>query len=99
MLYKFSSFGEIRLSRGQKSSTWGDNKGNIKTSAKKSVGLCKLKQHKLWLDEECSRYLDQRKHAKIQWLHDLNQSNADNINTVKREADRFQEQEDRISEI
>jgi len=33
----------------------------IKTSAKKSLGLHKLKQHKPWFVEECSGFLDQRK--------------------------------------
>jgi len=38
-----------------------------------------MKQHKPWFDEECLHFLDQRKHAKIQWLWDPNQSNADNL--------------------
>jgi hypothetical protein len=29
-------------------------KENIKTSAKESLGLYELRQHKLWFDEECS---------------------------------------------
>ena len=31
-------------------------------------------------------FLDQRKHAKLQWLHDPNQKNADNPNNVRGEA-------------
>ena len=31
---------------------WEDIKENIKTSAKESLGLHELKQHKLWFDEE-----------------------------------------------
>ena len=37
-----------------------DTKENIKTSAKESLGLYELKQHKPWFDEECLRYLYQR---------------------------------------
>jgi len=32
---------------------WENIKKNIKTSAKESLGLQKLKQHKPWCDEEC----------------------------------------------
>ena len=35
-------------------------KENIKTSAKGSLGLHELKQHKPWFDEECWGFLDQR---------------------------------------
>jgi hypothetical protein len=63
-------------------------KENIKTSAKHSLGLYELKQHKLWFDEECLDFLDQRKQAKVQWLQDPSQSNVDNMNTVTREASR-----------
>jgi hypothetical protein len=44
---------------------WENNDDNIKTSANKSVGLYKLKQHKPWFDEECSGFLDQRKQDKM----------------------------------
>jgi hypothetical protein len=33
-------------------------------SAKESLGLYEKKQHKPWFDEECSKFLDQRKQAK-----------------------------------
>jgi hypothetical protein len=35
---------------------WENIKENIKTSAKESLGLYKLKQHKPWFDEECSHF-------------------------------------------
>ena len=69
--------------------TWKNIKENIKTSAKESLSLHKLKQHKLWSDEECSHFLDQRKHPKMQWVQDPSQSNVDNLNTVRREAHRY----------
>jgi hypothetical protein len=47
-----------------------------------------LKQHKPWFDEECLSFLDQRKHARMQWLQDPKQSNVDNQNNVRREASR-----------
>jgi len=49
---------------------WENIKDNIKTSAKKSLGLLELKQHKPWFDEECLGFLDQRK----QWTHDPSQA-------------------------
>jgi hypothetical protein len=48
-----------------------------------------LKQHKPWFDEECLRFLDQRKQVKMQWLQDPNQSNVDNLNNVRHEASRY----------
>jgi hypothetical protein len=48
--------------------TWESFKENIKTSAKESLGLHELKQHKPWFDEECLGILYQRKQAKIQWI-------------------------------
>jgi hypothetical protein len=62
---------------------WENIKDNIKTSAKVSLGLHKLKQHKSWFDEECLGFLDPRKQTKIQCLQDQNQSSASNINNVR----------------
>jgi len=39
---------------------WLNIKENIKTSAKESLGLHELKQHKPRFDEECLGFLDQR---------------------------------------
>jgi len=65
---------------------WENIKENIKMSVKESLGLHKLKQHKPWFDEECLGFLDQRKQAKMQWVQDPSQSNADNLNNVRYEA-------------
>jgi hypothetical protein len=46
--------------------TWKNIKKNIKTAPTESLGLYELKQHKLWFDEECLGFIDQRKQAKIQ---------------------------------
>jgi len=59
---------------------WENIKENIKGSAKEILTLQELKQHKPWLDEECLSFLDQRKQAKMQWIHDPSQSNIDNLN-------------------
>jgi hypothetical protein len=40
-------------------------------------------------DEECSKLLDQRKEAKLQWLQDPSEINGDNLNNVRREAGRY----------
>jgi hypothetical protein len=45
-----------------------------------------MKQHKPWFDEECLGILDQRTQAKMQWIQDPSQSNADNLNNVRRDA-------------
>jgi hypothetical protein len=67
---------------------WESIKEKIKTSAKESLGLHEMKQHKPWFDEECLGILDQRKQAKMQWIQDPSQSNVDNMNTVRRDASR-----------
>jgi hypothetical protein len=61
-------------------SAWENIKENIKISSKE----CELKQHKPWFDEECFGSLDQMQHSKVQWLHDTNQSNVDDIKNVRR---------------
>ena len=60
----------------------------IKTSAKESVGLQELKQHKPRFDEECLGVLDHRKQAKVQWVQDPSHSSVDNLNNAGREASR-----------
>ena len=67
---------------------WENIKVNIKTSAKESLGLHELKQHKPWFDEECLGFLDQRRQAKMQWIQGPSQSNLDNPNHVRHDASR-----------
>jgi hypothetical protein len=62
---------------------------NVRTLTQENLGLYELKQHKPWFDEECSRFLDQRKQAKMQLLQDPNRSNVDNLNNVSYEASIF----------
>jgi len=63
-------------------------KENIKTSAKDSLGMYELKQHKPCFDEECLGFLYQRKQDKMQWIQDPSQSNVGNLNNVRCEASR-----------
>jgi len=67
---------------------WENIKENLKTSAKESLGLHELKQHKPWFDDDCLGVLYQRKQTKMQRLQDPTQSNVDNLNNVAREASR-----------
>ena len=67
---------------------WESIKENIKTSATESLGMHEMKQHKPCFDEECLGILDYRKQAKMQWIQDPSQSNADNLNNVRRDASR-----------
>jgi Zn-finger nucleic acid-binding protein len=68
---------------------WATIIGNIKISAKESPGYYDLKKHETWFDEECSKLLDRRKEAKLQWLQDPSEINGDNLNNVRREASRY----------
>jgi hypothetical protein len=47
-----------------------------------------LKKHKPWFDEKCSKLLDQRKQAKLQWLQDPSEINTDHLNNIRREISR-----------
>jgi hypothetical protein len=67
---------------------WENIQEYSKTSAKESLGLHELKEHKPWFDEECLGSLDQRKQAKMQCVQDTSQSNVDNLNSVRREVSR-----------
>jgi hypothetical protein len=53
-----------------------------------SLGYYELKQQKPWFNKGCSKLLDQRKQAKLQWLQHLSQINRDNLNNVRCEASR-----------
>jgi hypothetical protein len=46
------------------------------------------KHRKPWFDEECSKLVDRRKQAKLQWLQDSSKANKDNLSDVRREASR-----------
>ena len=67
---------------------WDSIKENIKISATESLGMHEMKQHIPWFDEECLGILDHRKQAKMQRIQDPTQSNADNLNNVRRDASR-----------
>jgi hypothetical protein len=61
---------------------------NIKISAKEILSYCESKYRKLWFDEECSKLVDPRKQAKLQWLQGPSEANEDNLSDVRREASR-----------
>jgi hypothetical protein len=61
-------------------------KNNI--SAKDILGKYEWKQQKSWMDEEFSRTVGQRKHAKLLWLQDTDQINADNLKNARCETSR-----------
>jgi hypothetical protein len=44
--------------------------------------------NKPWFDEGCSKLIDQRKQAKLQWLQDPSEINGDNPNNIRRETSR-----------
>jgi uncharacterized protein YaaR (DUF327 family) len=62
---------------------------NIKISAKESLGYYELRKHKPWFHEACSKLVDQRKRAKLQWLPDPIEINGDNLRIARCEASRY----------
>jgi hypothetical protein len=69
-------------------SAWETIRENIKISAKESLGYFELKKHKPWFDKGCSNLSDQRKQAKLQWLHEPSERNGHNLNNERHEASR-----------
>jgi hypothetical protein len=67
---------------------WDDIRENIKISTQETLGYCESKHHKLWFDEECSKLVDQRKQAKLQWLQDPSEVDKNNLNEGRWEASR-----------
>jgi hypothetical protein len=55
---------------------------------KERLNYFKVKKHQPWFDERCSKLLDQRKQAKLQWLQTPREINGDNLNNKRREANR-----------
>jgi hypothetical protein len=68
---------------------WENIRESIKTSAKESLGHYELHQHKPWFDDECSKLIDRRKQAKLQWLQNPSQVNGDNMDNVRHECRTF----------
>jgi hypothetical protein len=64
-------------------------RGTIKISTKESLGYFELKKHKSWFDEGCSKLVDQRNQAKLQWLQVPSEINGDNLSNVRCEASRY----------
>jgi hypothetical protein len=60
----------------------------IKISSKGILCYYELKKYKPWLDKGCSKLLEQRKNAILQWLQDPSVINGDNLNNVRCEASR-----------
>jgi hypothetical protein len=73
----------------ESNSAWETIRENIKISAKESLGYLELKKYEPWLDEGCSKLLDQREQAKLKWLQDPSEINGDNLNNVRREASKY----------
>jgi hypothetical protein len=83
---------------------WETIRENIKTSTKESLGYYGPKKNKSWFDERCSKLLDRRKQAKLQWLQDPSEINGDNLN-IRHETSRHfrnkkrQYMKDKIDEL
>jgi hypothetical protein len=67
---------------GDISRAWDNITENIKISAHESLGYCELKHHNPCFDNKCSKLVDQRKEAKLQWLPDSSKGNEDNLSNA-----------------
>jgi hypothetical protein len=53
---------------------WDIIRGNIRISAKESLGYCEWKHHEPWITE-CSKLVGKRKQVKLQWMQVPNEVN------------------------
>jgi hypothetical protein len=72
----------------ENNSAWEMIREIIKISAQESLGCYELRKHKPWIYEGCSKLLDQRKQAELEWLQDPSKINGDNLKIVRCEASR-----------
>jgi hypothetical protein len=79
---KFAALENLEDS-GDINRAWDNIRENIKFSAQESLGYCESKHPKPWFEEECSKLVDRRKQAKLQWLQDPSEANEDNLSVVR----------------
>jgi hypothetical protein len=84
---KFAALENLEDS-GDINGAWDNIRENINILAEESLEYCESKLHKLWFNDECSKLVDRRKQAKLQWLQDPSEANENNLSDVKREASR-----------
>jgi hypothetical protein len=84
---KFAALENLEDS-GDINRAWDNIRENSKITAQESLGYCEPKQRKPWFDEGCSKLIDQRKQAKLQWLQDPSEANEGNVSDVRKEASR-----------
>jgi hypothetical protein len=53
-----------------------------------NLGYHRLKHNKPWFDNKCSKLIDQRKQAELQWLQNPSQIYGDNLQNLRRETSR-----------
>jgi hypothetical protein len=101
---KFAAL-EMLEDSGDINGAWDNIRENIKISAQDSLRCCESKHCKPRFDEGCSKLVDLRKQAKLQWLQDPSEANEDNLSDVRRKASRHfrnkkrQHLKDKINEL
>ena len=63
---------------------WETMREKIISSAKESIGCVGKIKNKPWFDDECADLVKQRQQARIKWLQDPNQINAEAYSELKR---------------
>jgi hypothetical protein len=62
---------------------WKNIKEKTKIPHQETVCQHKRKQHKILFNEECLKFVYLRKQVELQYLHDPERSNADNLKNVR----------------
>jgi hypothetical protein len=96
---KFAALENLEDS-GDINGAWDSIRENIKISVQQSLGYCESGHQKQSFHEKCSKLVDRRKQAKLQWLQDPSEVNENNLSNVRREASRhFREEKGNIRNI
>jgi hypothetical protein len=68
---------------------WDAIRGNIKVSAKESLGHCEgsVINHRIM---KSSKFVDQGNQVKLQWLQDRHQIDTDNLNNVRGDTNNWE---------
>jgi hypothetical protein len=72
--------------RGDINRAWDKIRKKHQNFCQETLGYFESKNHVQWFVEECSKLVDRRKQAKLQWLQVPSEGNEDNLSGVRREA-------------
>jgi hypothetical protein len=87
IINKFAALENLENS-GDINGAWDNIRENVNISAQEGRGYSESNHLKQWFDDKCSKLVDRRKQAKLQWLQDPSETSEGNLSDVRREGNR-----------